>query len=109
MKDPLISAKRCSWRFGLQALKAKNLHEANNNWYSGSILTCYFRQLGDVFKKAGIVVDSENRREIDKIIQHIVGMEGKHCPEIWTEVKKRIKENNSEFAKELKFAWENRN
>lgn len=87
---------------------AKNLHLAASNSYMGSILTCYFRQLGTVFQQAGITVTSENKKEIDRTIQRIVGMEGKHCPEVWAEVKKRIKQNDSEFIEELKFAWNNR-
>jgi hypothetical protein len=71
-------------------------------------VTCYFRHLGDIFQKAGIVLTSQNRKEIEKVIQGIVGMEGKHCPDVWREVKKRINESEPEFISELKGAWENR-
>jgi len=92
----------------LYVLKRKTYMRAIFNSYVGSILTCYFRHLGGVFQEAGIIVTSENRKEIDKIIQRVVGTEGKHCPEVWAEVKKCIKENNSEFVEELKSAWKNR-
>ena len=71
-------------------------------------MTCYFRQLGEVFKKAGIEVTRENRRKIDAVIQHIVGTEGEHCPATWKEVKKRLAEDEDGFALELKEAWNSR-
>jgi len=71
-------------------------------------MTCYFRQLGEVFKKAGIEVTRENRRKIDAVIQHIVGTEGEHCPTTWREVKKRLAEDEEGFALELKEAWNSR-
>jgi len=68
-------------------------------------LTCYFRHLKGVFEKAGIEVTSENRRELDKIIQGLVGIEGKNCPATWKEVKKRIAEDEQDFVARLKTAW----
>jgi hypothetical protein len=38
-------------------------------------MTCYFRRLKEIFKKAGIEVTTENKREIDKIIHNIVDAE----------------------------------
>jgi len=73
-----------------------------------TVVTCYFRNLTETFRKAGIIVTPQNRKEIDKVIQGIIGMEGKHCPEVWREVKKRIKENDAQFVEELKSAWKNR-
>lgn len=49
----------------------------------GEIMTCYFRHLQHIFKKAGIEVTSENRREIDRVIHSIVGVEYKNCPDAW--------------------------
>ena len=67
-------------------------------------MTCYFRHLQDVFKKAGINVTSENKREIDRVIHGIVGVEYKNCPAAWREVKKRIAENEESFVSKLKEA-----
>jgi len=53
-------------------------------------MTCYFRHLRDIFEKAGITVTGENKRQIDKAIHKIVGVEYKNCPATWREVKKRI-------------------
>ena len=38
------------------------------------------------FKKAGIEVTRENRKEIDRIIQGIVGSNYTDCPAIWRQV-----------------------
>jgi len=67
-------------------------------------MTCYFRHLQDVFKKAGINVTSENKREIDRVIHGIAGVEYKNCPAAWREVKKRIAENEESFVSKLKEA-----
>lgn len=71
-------------------------------------MTCYFRHLEQVFKKAGIEVTNENRREIDKVIHRIVGVAYKNCPATWREVKKRIAEDEEGFISELTKAWKKR-
>jgi len=71
-------------------------------------MTCYFRHLNDVFSKAGIQVTSENKREIDKIIHGIVGVDYKNCSAVWREVKKRIANDQEGFATQLKDAWSKR-
>jgi len=68
-------------------------------------LTCYFRHLQQVFAKAGIEVTSENKREIDRLIHGIVGVDYKNCPVAWKEVKKRIAEDEEGFVSKLKETW----
>ena len=68
-------------------------------------MTCYFRQLQGIFKKAGIEVMKENKRELDKIIHGIVEVEYKNCPATWKEVKKIIAINEDNFVAKLKEAW----
>jgi ribosomal protein L17 len=68
-------------------------------------VTCYFRHLQEIFKKAGIKVTSENKKELDKIIHNIVGVEYKNCPATWREVKKQIAENEEAFVSKLKEKW----
>ena len=68
-------------------------------------MTCYFRHMQQIFKKAGIEVTSENKQEIDKIIHDIVGVEYKNCPAAWREVKKSIAEDEGAFISKLKEAW----
>ncbi len=70
-------------------------------------MTCYFRHLQQVFKKAGIKVTSENKRDIDKVIHSIVGVEYKNCPAAWREVKSKIAKDEEGFVSELKEAWKN--
>ncbi len=67
-------------------------------------MTCYFRHLNEVFKKAGIKVTKENRQEIDRVIHSIVGVEYKNCPAAWREVKKRLAEDEEAFVSTLKKA-----
>ena len=68
-------------------------------------MTCYFRHIEEVFKKAGIEVTSVNKREIDKIIHGLVGVEYKNCPAAWREVKNRIAQDEDGFVSKLKNAW----
>ena len=67
-------------------------------------MTCYLRHLQQIFRKAGIEVTSENKREIDRVIHDIVGLEYKNCPAAWREVKKRIAENEEGFVSGLREA-----
>ena len=68
-------------------------------------MTCYFRHLQDVFRKAGIEVTSENKREIDRVIHSIVRIKYKNCSAAWKEVKKRIADDEEGFASGLREAW----
>jgi len=67
-------------------------------------MACYFRHIHHIFKKAGIEVTAENKREIDRVIHGIVHVKYKNCPAAWREVKKRIAENEEGFVSELKEA-----
>src|SRR4030067_3868067 len=64
-------------------------------------MTCYFRRLEEVFKKAGIEVTSQNRQEIDRIIHDIVGVDYKDCPVTWKQIKKRVMEDETAFVLNL--------
>lgn len=65
-------------------------------------MTCYFRHIQHIFKKVGIEITKENRREIDSVIHDLVGAKYKNCPATWKEVKKRIAEDEESFVSELK-------
>ncbi len=65
-------------------------------------MTCYFRHLTDVFDKAGVTVTKENKKDIDRVIHSIVGVEYKNCSATWKEVKKRIAEDEESFVNMLK-------
>lgn len=68
-------------------------------------MTCYFRHLKEIFRKAGIELTDANKREIDKTIHDIVGVKYNDCPATWKEVKKRIAKNERSFVSELKEKW----
>ncbi len=67
-------------------------------------MTCYFRHLKAVFKKAGVRVTEENRKEVDRIVHSIVGIGYKNCPATWREVKRRIAADEEKFTSELREA-----
>jgi hypothetical protein len=74
----------------------------------GDEVTCYFRHLESLFKKAGITVTTQNKAELDRIIHGIVGVDHKNCPEAWRKVKKRIAEDEEDFIAALRNAWNGR-
>jgi len=65
-------------------------------------LTCYFRHLKEFFTEAGITITKENKKDVDRVIHGIVGIEYKNCSATWKEVKKRIVDNKEDFVFELK-------
>ena len=67
-------------------------------------MTCYFRHIQGVFKKAGIEVSTGNKRDIDRVIHGLVGVEYKNCSATWREVKKRLAEDEEGFVSELRKA-----
>ena len=48
-------------------------------------MSCYFRHMKDVLDEAGIRVDKENKKDVDRIIHEIVGVEYKDCSPTWKE------------------------
>ncbi len=52
-------------------------------------MTCFVASLNKkgFFRPLGINVTRENAKDIEREIARTVGMEGKHCPEIWKETK----------------------
>lgn len=74
----------------------------------GPAVTCYFRHLKEVFKKAKIEVTLENRQEIDKVIHNILGVEYKNCPTAWKQIKTRLAQNEHEFVSKLREEWNSR-
>jgi molecular chaperone GrpE (heat shock protein) len=85
-------------------------HKNQDDTYSkmGFAMTCYFRHLQQIFKKAGIEVTAENKRDIDKVIHNIIGVDYKNCSVAWREVKKRIAEDEEDFVFNLKKYWSER-
>jgi hypothetical protein len=50
-------------------------------------MSCYFRQLGDLFDEAGIQVTQANRKALRACIAATVGLPDGKCPEVWRRVK----------------------
>ena len=50
-------------------------------------MTCYFRHIRDVFRDAGIEITQENKRDVDRAIHRIAGVEYKDCPATWKALK----------------------
>jgi hypothetical protein len=53
------------------------------------------------FLELGVEVTPENKRDIDKQIHKLVGVEYKNCSATWKEIKKRRVEDESGFMKDL--------
>jgi uncharacterized protein YijF (DUF1287 family) len=71
-------------------------------------MTCYFRHLGEIFRKAGITVTKDNKQELDKLVHQLVKVNYKNCPQTWKEIKKRITADEAHFVAQLKTAWNQR-
>lgn len=71
-------------------------------------MTCYFRHLNTIFSEAEITVTPENKKDIDRIIHQLVGVEYKDCSKTWRQIKQRLTDNPEIFIAELKNAWQNR-
>jgi len=60
-------------------------------------VTCYFRHIRPVFDSLGIEVTADNKKEIDKRIHDIAGVDYKNCSATW----KRFKELRSRDERAL--------
>jgi len=70
-----------------------------SRWF---VTTCYFRHIQHIFKKIGMQVTNENKREIDRAIHRILGVEYKNCPATWKELKSRLAKDEESFVSNLK-------
>jgi hypothetical protein len=62
--------------------------------------------MNNIFKKIGVTITKENKKDIDGIFHSIVGIKYKNCSATWKEVKKKIADNEGNFANALKSALE---
>ncbi len=67
-------------------------------------MTCYFRHIEHLFTEIGVEVTTENKREFDRRIHELVGLEYKNCSAAWKEIKKRIAEDEAGFIVNLRAA-----
>jgi hypothetical protein len=54
-----------------------------------------------IFAEIGVDVTPENKKEIDKTIHKLLGVEYKNCSATWKEIKKRLADDESSFIKSL--------
>jgi hypothetical protein len=55
-----------------------------------------------IFKKAGVEITKENKKEIDKLVHSIVGVDYKNCSATWKAVKVNLADNESSFVDAIK-------
>lgn len=70
-------------------------------------MSCYFRHIKDIIQEVGIEITPENRKEIDRILHGIVGVEYKNCSSAWRRIKEMVKGEPSKrerFVEKLKEA-----
>jgi hypothetical protein len=70
-------------------------------------MSCYFRQLKDIFAEAGVEVTPANRKEIDRAIHQFVGINYKDCLATGRKLKQEVLANEKkrrEFIAKLKTA-----
>jgi hypothetical protein len=68
-------------------------------------MSCYFRLLKDILAEAGVEVTPGNRKEIDRAIHKIVGVEYKDCPVAGRALKQQImggEQKRRDFVKKLR-------
>lgn len=73
---------------------------------NGISMTCYFRhkQMKEVFEEVCVEVTKENKKDLDKVIHGILGVEYKNCPATWKAVKAHLAEDRASFVQQLKAA-----
>jgi len=67
-------------------------------------MSCYFRHIKDILAKAGIEVTPGNKKQIDRAIHQVVGVDYKDCPATWKRLKQEIMTNEQkreDFIKKL--------
>ncbi|MBU7036976.1 MAG: hypothetical protein HXS52_03520 [Theionarchaea archaeon] len=57
-------------------------------------MSCYFRHMSDVFQRAGVTVTKENKKDIDRALHSLVGVEYKDCSSTWKELKRLLQDQD---------------
>ena len=66
-------------------------------------MSCYLKRLDDVVAAAGVKLTPENRKEVDRTIKDLLGLD--YCPDVWKDVKGRIAEDEPRFIADLHQAF----
>jgi len=68
-------------------------------------MSCYFRHMREILEEVGVEITEKNKKEVDRVIHRVVGVEYKNCSPTWTAVKEHIKKDvraRSRFVERLK-------
>ncbi|MHC1680247.1 MAG: hypothetical protein AB9860_03230 [Methanomassiliicoccales archaeon] len=64
-------------------------------------MTCYFRHLDAVFRRAGLQIGIDNRKRVDMIIHEMAGVQYKDCMQTWAAVKELLQDEDA-FVERLR-------
>lgn len=64
-------------------------------------MTCYFRHLDTVFRRAGLQIDIDNRKRVDMIIHEMVGVKYKDCSQTYAALKEMLQDEDA-FVERLR-------
>ncbi|UCF89008.1 MAG: hypothetical protein JSV70_01805 [bacterium] len=70
-------------------------------------MSCYFRHMKDVLDEVGVEITPGNKKEIDRILHGIAGVEYKNCSPAWKKIKEMVKgdpADREQFVEKLKAA-----
>jgi hypothetical protein len=56
----------------------------------------------NVFSEVGVEPNKENKKDIDRVIHSMLGVEYKNCSSTWKLVKEKLAEDRTGFIQELK-------
>ncbi len=65
-------------------------------------MTCYFRHLNELFAEVRVEVTKVNKKDFDRKIHGVLGIEYKNCSATWKLVKARLEEDRGGFIGQLK-------
>ena len=65
-------------------------------------MTCYFRHMKDIFAEIGVEPTKENKKNLDRKIHDLLGVEYKNCSSTWKLVKESLAKDREGFIQELK-------
>ncbi|MHB8763884.1 MAG: hypothetical protein ACYDA8_06045 [Deferrisomatales bacterium] len=70
-------------------------------------MSCYLRHLKDIFEESGIEVTPASKKEIDRLLHGLAGVEYKNCSPAWQAIKEQIRGDEAArtaFVERLKVA-----
>ncbi len=70
-------------------------------------MSCYFRHIRDILSDAGIEVTPGNKKEIDRAVHRVMGVNYKDCPATWKRLKQDVladAQKKQDFVRKLREA-----